>query len=104
MEIGVLEVTEAGQTSGDQQATVDQMHILIQGVTYLQEFVAFAVEAFAVVLVAALFAAAIFVNAVIVEVSLALEPRQGVFHQTIVGDFGGVILPLGDICCCACIG
>ena len=48
---------------------------------------AFTVEAFAVVLVAALFVAAIFVNAVIVEVSLALEPRQGVFRQTIVGDF-----------------
>ncbi len=48
---------------------------------------AFAVEAFAVVLVAALFVAAIFVNAVIVEVSLALEPRPGVFRQTIVGGF-----------------
>ena len=87
VEIGVLVVTEAGQSSGDQQATVGQMHNLIQGVTYSQEFVAFAVEAFVVVLVAALFVAAIFVNAVIVEVSLALEPRPGVFRQTIVGGF-----------------
>ena len=87
MEIGVLEVTGVDQTSGDQQATVGQMHILIQGVTYSQEFVAFAVEAFVVVLVAAPFVAAIFVNAVIVEVFLALEPRPGVSHQTTVVDF-----------------
>ena len=88
VEIGVLEVTEAGQTSEDQRATVGQMHNLIQGVTYSQEFVAFVVEAFAVVLIAALSVAAIFVDAAIVEVSLVLEPRPGVFPQTIVGGFG----------------
>jgi hypothetical protein len=84
---GVFEVTGVDQTFGDQPVIVDQMHNLIRGATYSQEFVVSAVESFAVVPVAAPFEAAISVNAVIVEGFLALEPRLDVFRQTIGDGF-----------------